>query len=86
MADTPTGTIYMKFPPKSPQRDASFFQYKLVQMMGLLLLSLIVYCVFVFFDLGRFEDKKKINRPLTKDELKPQGIFKKYLKPDESKK
>ena len=70
----------MMFPQKDPERNASFFQYKLMQIIRLLILSLIVYCVYVFFDLGRFEDKEKIMKPLSKEELKPQNIFKKYLK------
>jgi hypothetical protein len=70
------------FPKKGTERDASFFQYKLMQIIGLLILSLIVYCIYVFFDLGRFEDKEKIMKPLSKDELRPQNMFKKYLKPE----
>ena len=72
----------MNFPQKGPERNASFFQYKFMQLIGLFILSLIIYCVYVFFDLERFEDKSKIGKPLSKEELRPQNIFKKYLKPD----
>ena len=72
----------MNFPRKGPARNALFFQYKFMQLIGLFILSLIIYCVYVFFDLGRFEDKSKIGKPLSKEELRPQNIFKKYLKPD----
>lgn len=71
----------MMIPGKGPERNASFFQYKLMQLIGLLILSLIIYCVYVFFDLGKYEDKEKIMKPLSKDELRPQNMFKKYLKP-----
>ncbi|MCU0822757.1 MAG: hypothetical protein MUC95_09865 [Spirochaetes bacterium] len=51
-----------------------------MQIAGLLILCIIVYIIFVFFDLGRFEDKSKVGKVMSKEELRPQNIFKKYMK------
>ncbi len=71
------------FPKK---RDITFFQYKLLQIAVLLFLSLIIYIVYVIFDLERFEQKNGINeKPMNKEELRPQNIIKKYFTPENKK-
>ena len=68
------------FPKK---RDIAFYQYKLLQIAVLLILSFIIYLVYVIFDLERFEQKNVINeKPIQKEELRPQNIIKKYFTPE----
>lgn len=67
------------------KKDARFFKYKLLQIAVLIIVSLVIYLVYVVFDLERFEKKNdSLEKPINKDDLRPQNIFKKYL-PSEKK-
>ena len=70
----------MNFRKNRLKRDWQFYQYKILQIAVLIAVSAAVYLIYVVFDLERFDNKDEIiNKPVDKEELRPQNILKRYI-------
>ncbi len=64
-------------------RDRSFYQYKLLQLALLLIVSLLVYAIHVIFDVDGTVQKDEVQEKEMKiEDLKWKNIYKKYIEPN----
>ena len=72
---------------KRIKRDTAFYQYKLLQILLIIIISIMIYVFHELFDSKSQEDN--ISKPanqIKKEDLKLDHIYKKYFSPDSPKK